>query len=85
MIGLQPVLTCLSPVREVRVDGRHGFEYETVETFWIGSIPVPANRIRGQETDPVGHMRISAPPGGCRSRPWPASSAGSRLMSCRMA
>ncbi len=46
--GLQPLLTSISTVQEIQVDGRRGCQYETVETFRIGSFPVLHNLIRVQ-------------------------------------
>jgi hypothetical protein len=47
-IGLQPLLTSISPVEEIQVEGKRGCCYETVETFRIGSLSVLHNRIRVQ-------------------------------------
>ena len=47
-IGLQPLLSSISSVQEICVKNKHGYKYETVETFRIGSIPVFNNRIRVQ-------------------------------------
>jgi len=47
-IGLQPLLTSISSVQETSVNNKRGYQYETVETFRIGSIPVLNNRIHVQ-------------------------------------
>ncbi len=47
-IGLQPLLTSISPIEEFIVHGRPGCRYETVETFRIGPVPLLNNRIRVQ-------------------------------------
>jgi hypothetical protein len=47
-IGLQPLLTSISSIQEIRIDGKCGYHYETVETFRIGSLPVLQNRIHVQ-------------------------------------
>ena len=47
-IGLQPLLSSISSVQEIHVNNNRGYEYETVETFRIGSIPVFNNRIHVQ-------------------------------------
>ena len=38
----------MSPVRELSINGRQGYEYETVETFRLGRMPLYQNRIRVQ-------------------------------------
>jgi hypothetical protein len=48
LIGLQPLLSSISSVQEIQVDHRYGYQYETVETFRIGAIPVLNNRIHVQ-------------------------------------
>lgn len=48
LLGLQPLLSSISSVQEIEVDNKRGFNYETVETFRIGPIPVLNNRIRVQ-------------------------------------
>ncbi len=45
-IGLQPLLTAMSPVQPVRVAETPGVAYETVETFRLGPLPLLRNRIR---------------------------------------
>jgi len=45
-IGLQPLLSSISPIQEFSVENKHGYKYETVETFRIGPVPVFNNRIR---------------------------------------
>jgi len=44
-IGLQPLLSSISPVHEFSLNNKHGYQYETVETFRIGPMPVLHNRI----------------------------------------
>ncbi len=58
LIGLQPLLTFMSPIRELALSGQQGYAYETVETFRLGRIPVYHNRIRVQTilTEPDRHI-----------------------------
>jgi hypothetical protein len=48
LLGLQPLLTSMSPIRETTIDGCRAFTYETVETFRLCGIPLIHNRIQVQ-------------------------------------
>jgi ligand-binding SRPBCC domain-containing protein len=49
-LGLQPLLTSMSPIQETIVDGRRVCRYETVEAFRVGGIPLLRNRIQVETT-----------------------------------
>lgn len=46
IIGLQPLLTWISPIQNAFANGVQTYRYETIETFRIGPIPVFNNRIK---------------------------------------
>ena len=48
--SLQPLLTLISSVQGIYVRDKRGYQYETVKTFRMGSIPMFNNRIRVQTT-----------------------------------
>jgi hypothetical protein len=48
LLGLQPLLTQMSPIQETIENQQRVYRYETIETFRVAGIPLLHNRIRVQ-------------------------------------